>query len=344
MKGGLCALATAGVLTFAASAAAFVANPVGGHPGELDVNLQITAERGKTEPGENRASTFKSRDFYEYKLGAGYTFGHYGPLQFLSLRIEATVYQTPEEKNDPNRWVVSAPSTGTEAAPGAAECRGGAAYLGDGVCRFYPADRGTILTGAVSFAAIHTPTAALGVFLRGQVPINMELEKFQNPRIDYFAAGLVAGFEFNPWLGFESHMFLGWGTRPFSRDQNGAVALTNLFHVHHSRWLLPWKAGLKLGFYVEGDIHERFDARYDAAYAPFALAQPDTEARQQPDRIRAARFALALLPYFLLSEHLAVELGYVQKFFGYDARATQAYFAGVRALFDFSRCAGPARQ
>ena len=41
-----------------------------------------------------------------------------------------------------------------------------------------------------------------------------------------------------------------------------------------------------------------------------------------------------MLPYFLVTEHLSVELGYVQKFFGYDARATQAYFVGLRGLID----------
>jgi hypothetical protein len=43
-----------------------------------------------------------------------------------------------------------------------------------------------------------------------------------------------------------------------------------------------------------------------------------------------------MLPYFLVTEHLAVEAGYIQKFFGYDARATQAYFLGVRGLIDLS--------
>lgn len=52
---------------------AFVGVPVCGHPGELDVNAVVTAERGKTEPIENPASFTKIRSWYEYELGVGYT-------------------------------------------------------------------------------------------------------------------------------------------------------------------------------------------------------------------------------------------------------------------------------
>ena len=37
---------------------------------------------------------------------------------------------------------------------------------------------------------------------------------------------------------------------------------------------------------------------------------------------------------FLVTEHLAVEAGYIQKYFGYDAPATQAYFVGLRGIAD----------
>ncbi len=111
------------------------------------------------------------------------------------------------------------------------------------------------------------------------------------------------------------------------------VALTNLFHVHAERWLLPWRVGLKFGPYVEGDLKQRFDERYDAAYSPVSLPQPGAVATQQNDRVRQIRFATALLPYFLVTPRLAIEAGYIQKYFGYDARATYAVYAGVRGLF-----------
>jgi hypothetical protein len=325
-------MAVAAVLLFAATASALVTTPVGGRPRELDINVQAIAERGKIEPNENQASWVPARDFYEYKLGVGYTWGHYGPLEFFSTRLEATYYQSPQEKNDPDQWIVQAPGSGTSPVPGAGECSAGAKYLGGGVCEFYPEDDGALLTASVSAALIHDPRFALGVFFRGTVPIGMNLEKFANPRIDYFALGTQAGVELLDWLTYESTIFLGLGTRPFGDEQNGALALSSFFHFKARRWLLPWKAGVKIGPYVEGDIHERFDERYDRAYGAIVLPQPGASPEQHRDRIRAARFAIALFPYFLVTEHLAVELGYVQKFFGYDARATQAWLLGVRGL------------
>src|SRR5687767_11060455 len=104
-------LVALGVLALTERASAFVSTAVGGRPGELDVNAQLTAERGKIEPNENQASFMKAEEFYEYKLGVGYTFGHYGPLQFFSARLEGTYFQSPEERNDPAEWRVEAPGT-----------------------------------------------------------------------------------------------------------------------------------------------------------------------------------------------------------------------------------------
>jgi len=323
-------------LLSAPSAWAFVGTPVGGHPGELDINAQVSAERGKTEPNENRASFMKTRGWYEYKLGVGYTFGDVGPLEFFSARVEATYFQTPSEKNDPAEWQVNPEGSSPPGSPGP-ECAAGARYLGGGVCEFYPEDQGTLITAGVSAAVIHDPKFALGLYLRTTVPLGMNLDKFENPRIDYLAGGFNVGVELQTWLGFESTFYLGSGTRPFGTEQNGAVALTNLFDLKARRWLLPWKAGIKIGPYVEGDIHERFDERYDRAYSPVVLPQTGATPEQSRDRIRAARFAVAMLPYFLVTEHVAVEAGYVQKFFGYDARATQAYFLGVRGLLPVGR-------
>lgn len=322
---------TAFVCLFPATASAFVATPVGGHPGELDVNAQVTTERGKTEPNENRASFMKPKSWFEYKLGVGYTAGDLGPIEFPSVRLEATYYRTPAERNDPDEWQVGPAGSSAPGAPGP-ECTAGARYLGGGVCEFHSEDDGTLLTLSLSGAVVHSADFALGVFVRGTVPIGMNLEKFMNPRMDYFAGGLNTGVELRHWLAFESTIFLGSGTRPVGKQQNGAVALSALFHFRVRQWLLPWKAGVKVGPYVEGDIHERFDERYDKAYSPVVLPQPGATPEQSRDRIRAARFAVATLPYFLITDHLSVEVGYVQKFFGYDARATQVYFAGVRGL------------
>ena len=129
--------------------------------------------------------------------------------------------------------------------------------------------------------------------------------------------------------------------RPLRGDRNtavqqetdGAVALSNLLAFEAERWLLPWKAGVKIGPCVEMDLHERFDAGYDVAYSG---VDPTTGA-VRADRIRASRFAIALLPYFQVPPRFGIELGVVQKLFGYDARATRFLFVSVRALFEPGR-------
>ena len=74
-------------------------------------------------------------------------------------------------------------------------------------------------------------------------------------------------------------------------------------------------------------LSERFDARYDLAFSRKDI--PD----DRGDRVRSLRFALAILPYFRITESAGVELGYVQKAFGYDAIATKYFFATVRVVF-----------
>lgn len=341
ISGSSCfALAAAALCVVVASPAhAFVPIPVGGHPGELDLNAQVGFEAGKIEPHENEASFQKARDFREYKIGAGYTWGHYGPLQFFSTRLELTYFESPAEENDPDKWVVGPEGSSPPGSFGP-ECTAGAVSISDTVCRFHSSDTGAIATATISFAAIHEPEFALGFFVRGQVPFGLDKEKFANPRVDYLSGGLQLGVDLRRWLTFESFLFIGSGTRPASDDQNGAIAVTTPFHFHGNRWLLPWKVGIKLGPYVEGDIHERFDDRYDAAFSPGVLAQPGVPPERSRDRIRAARFGVTVLPYFLVTDHLAVELGYIQKLFGYDARATQFWFAGLRGLIEVGEVGG----
>src|SRR5262249_60215456 len=118
---------------------------------------------------------------------------------------------------------------------------------------------------------------------------------------------------------------LCWGSGAAAAEPNGAVPRTNLLSFEAPRWILPWKAGLNIGPYFEGDFTRRFAARYDAA---FTTGYPAVR-----DRVQAMRFALASLPYFLVTDRVALEFGYVQKFFGYDPPATQLFTFAVRSSF-----------
>ena len=313
----LAAAVFAGALAASAPASAFVAAPVGGHPGELDVGVRIGFELGKVEPNEFDGSWQKAQ-WQVYSIGGGYTYGTIGPFEDVFFRLDNTFYRSPAESSDAD--VLVNPDRG--AVP-ASQCLGKVG--GDGVCEFHPEDSGWLITPSIGANLVHKADFSFGVFLQGTIPIGVNLAKFTLPRVDYFGGGLQLGVHVTPWLGYTSRIFLGSGAFGGDHTQNAAVALTNLLVFEARRWILPWKAGVAVGPYFEGDLTERHDERYDAAYT---LGYPD-----RSDRIRSMKFAIALLPYFQVTDHFAIELGYVQKFFGYDAPATQFWYAGARAAF-----------
>jgi hypothetical protein len=190
------------------------------------------------------------------------------------------------------------------------------------VCQFHIHNSGYLVTPRLSANVLHDARLSLGAYLQGSAPFDINLRGFTLPRVDLVAAGIVFGGHLTEWASIETNTYLGSGV---PNKQNGAIAQTVLFGAEAKRWLLPWPVGIKVGPYFEGDIAERFDERYDAAYT---ASYP-----RRGDRIRALKFAVAFLPYVRIGENAAIELGYVQKFFGYDPPATQTYYAGLRAAF-----------
>ena len=299
-----CALVVALLCTTQASLA-LVPTPVGGHPGELDLNLRLSFERGKVEPNEN-VDSFQVARWEIYAVGAGYTVGDWGPLRDAFLRAEAAYVVLPSERNE----------QGTVEAH---DCLGRA--IDTARCEFYPSDRGGTVMLAVGANLVHEPEHSFGLFLQGSAPIGLNLDKFVTVRVDNLAGGVQTALRLTPCASFESRLYVGSGT--FSEKQNATIALTNLFGLTVRRWLLPWKAGLKFGTYVDGDLRERFDDRYDAAFS----------APGRRDRIRMLRVGTVVAPFVQVGERVAVELTYVQKLFGYDTPATQFYTLGISAAF-----------
>jgi hypothetical protein len=299
------------VLLTARTTAAFVSAPVGGRPGEVDIAARVGFERGKVEPNENTDSFQKAR-WNMYTVEGGWNTGALGPFRDFTLRLSLTYLTLPAERNDPSKRAVTA-----------AQCSG--QVVGDGLCEFYPEDDGFLITPFASVNFIHVPDFNLGAFVQGTLPTGLDLARFTLPRVDFVAGGVHTGVRFAPWLGYVGRIYVGSGARLDGEAQNAAVALTQAFALEAERWLLPWKAGVLFGPYFEGDLNERFDARYDRAYtADF----PDRR-----DRIRSVKFGFVVLPHFRVTDRLAVELGYVQKLFGYDAPATQLYTIGLRQVF-----------
>jgi hypothetical protein len=301
---------------FAASAHAFVTAPVGGHPGEVDARVLVGFERGKVEPNEYQGSWQKA-DWNVFVVGGGYTIGKVGPFQDFYVRMDHTFYSSPAESNADEVRVGSFEQSRVSAG----KCLG--KVLGEGLCQFHEDDDGWLITPQVGANLVHEATHSFGVFLQGTIPVGVNFAKLTIPRVDYVAGGTTLGVHVTPWFGYVSRIYLGSGAFGRDKTQNAAIAVTSLFNFEARKWLLPWKAGVFVGPYFEGDLTERFDERYDAAYSP-----PD-----RPDRIRSMKFGLALLPYMRITEHGALSLGYVQKLFGYDAPATQFWYAEASAAF-----------
>jgi len=293
---------------------ALIPIPVGGHPKELDVFARVTLERGLVEPNENKASWQKAK-WEMLTIGGGYGLGHFGVLQDLSVRAEVTGYQSPAEVNDPSKGAL---------APG--QCSG--TVLGTGQCEFHSSDRGAFISPSISTSLVHTGTISFGVFLVGNIPIGVNYKKFVLPRIDYVGGGFRSGIELASWFAFETTFYVGSGSPRPGTKQNGTFAATQLLHFRTGKLgTAPFfRAGIKVGPYVDGDlIGERTDARYDQAYT---AGYPE-----RTDRIRMFRFAATLLPYVQMSDTVSLELGYLQKLFGYDTPATQLYTATLRYVF-----------
>jgi hypothetical protein len=302
----------------ASRADAFVTAPVGGHPGEVDLSLRIGLERGKIEPNEFTGS-WQRAEWNLYMVGAGYTHGTIGPFEDVFFRVDSTIYSSPAESTDPD--VLVNPESGKISRE---RCKGRWIESG-GICEFHPSDTGWLVTPAVGANLVHKADFSFGVFLQGTIPIGVELSKFVLPRIDYFAGGTQLGVHVTPWFGTTSRVYVGSGAFGGEHTQNAAIAVTTLFAFEAREWLLPWRAGVHVGPYFEGDLTERFDDAYDAAYTAGHPARRD--------RIRSMKFGLAMLPYARITEHAALTFGYVQKLFGYDAPATQFFTIGVNAAF-----------
>jgi hypothetical protein len=170
------------------------------------------------------------------------------------------------------------------------------------------------------------------LFVQGSLPIDVNFEKFSNIHMHYVGGGAQLGvFLSDPTkllrVAYSSRIFLGSGAYQDGFQHNASIAMTNLFVIEAARWILPWRMGVSIGPYFEGDINEHVNTRYHEDYAKVT---PDFV---NGDRVRAMRFAMAILPFFRITNSAAIELGYVQKLFGYDPPATQFWTAGVRTTF-----------
>lgn len=306
-------------LASTSSAHALVSTPVGGRAGQVDANLKATFERGKIEPNDNEDS-WQSANWEIYAVGGGYTFGDTGPLKDLFARIEYSWYDAPAE-------VV--PVNGAR-APTAC----GGRVLSNGKCQVHPSDRGSIITPQLGFNVIHDADYAFGFFLLGNIPLDVNFDKFVLPRTDAFGGGPAWGVSFSEVFSYEGRLFIGSG--PLNGKQNATVALITNFKLEAKQWLLPDPVGISFGPYFDGDLTERFDDNYDNTFVAGVPTTSDGSVSGPGDtraRIRMMRFGFSLSPYLRIGKSIAIEANYTQKLFGYDTPATQFYSVGLRAAY-----------
>jgi len=308
--------AAIGVAGWASRATALVTTPVGGTAGSVDVNVGVTLERGKVEPNENQDS-WQAAQWQLYTVGAGYTVGDVGLFKDLFFRIEYTFYDAPAE-------IIEVPL-----APGAV-CP---VTVAAG-CEIHPADQGSLISPQLGFNFVHQGNYSFGAFLKGTIPIDVNEEKFVVPRLDLLGGGLGGGVRFLPWFYMQSSLFVGSG--PASGLQNATVALVHYFGFEGKDWLPTGDVGIRLGPYFDGDLTERFDARYDAAFysgVPSSPGATPVVPADTVDRVRMMRFGVSAAAYVQLTKFLLVEGGFTQKIFGYDTPATQFITFGARGAF-----------
>ncbi len=294
----------AAIAALSAPAAAFVSGATGGKKGTTQVEASVTLERGLVEPNENTDS-FQDARWNLFNLSATYNAGSVGRFLDLFFRVRVTLFDSPAEVNE-------------EGPVPEADCLG--TVLDAETCEFYGDDQGAVLRAAVGFNVIHEPRYTLGFTIEANAPVGVNLDKFANPRVDYIAGSINLGLQLTDWLTYETSIYVGSG--PFG-PQNAQIAYTQLFGFAGGDDKLRY--GIRLGPYIDADLNERFDERYDAAYT---TGFPEVQ-----DRIRRARFGGLFNPYLTVSDRYTVKLTYLQKAFGYDAAATQFWDLAVAVAF-----------
>lgn len=280
---------------------------VGGHPGEIDMSSHVTFQLGEIRPTE-RPTTWQEANTKIIELGAGYTIGELGPLKNFYVRLDGAYVTSAEETvTNPNDDL----PLGT---------------------RFYGADRSGLLSATMAADFLSTPRLSFGLFLRGSLPIDINLEKFSNIATHHVSGGAHV----DVWLsdrtkflrlGYASRLFVGSGTYQDGFQHNASAALSNMFVVEAGRWVLPWRMGLRLGPHFEGDINEHVNEPYHEAYAKVSSDFVNG------DRVRAMRLDFVIQPYVCITDNAALVVNYAHEIFGYDSRSTQRLTAGVRTAF-----------
>lgn len=184
---------------------------------------------------------------------------------------------------------------------------------------FYEKDQGAYLTLGLSGDIVHEADRQLGLYVQLSPGRTYNKNKFSNPRLDLFAIGLTSAFNVTDKLFQRNLIHYGSGDTP---NQNAYLAVDTGFGYRLNH-LLGRQFTVTGSLFIEADMTERTDPSYDAAFSPSGTQ----------DRIRAFKYGTLLGVDVALTNKVNMNINYLQKLGGYDARSTQIFAANIGYQF-----------
>ncbi len=262
---------------------AFVSGSVSAPAGSFDATLKVELMRGLAGPEnipEDKQTQKPSVNIYEMSLG--YNLGNYGIFKDLSFGVLGGFYTSKKED------LAGSP--------------------------IYPKDDGAYAGAQVSFNFIHDTTSLVGMFIRNQNPIGMNVEKFINPKLDRIGLGFTTGFSFTDSFSQESLFYFGSGIFGEKTPQNPSVSATLLWSFLSNPSWFEHGLSFKAGPFFDADIKDHDDPGYGT-------------------KVRSLRAGLVGQIAARISPKLSLSTTYVQKFTGAYFRATQDFILEIKTVF-----------
>jgi len=166
---------------------------------------------------------------------------------------------------------------------------------------------------------VHEADKQLGFYAQLSPGRTYNKNKFSNPRLDLFALGLTTSFNVTDNLFQRNLIHYGSGDTP---SQNAYLVVDTGFGYRLNQ-LAGRPFTIAGSLFFEADMTERTDPSYDAAFSPSGTQ----------DRIRAFKYGTLLGVDVALTNKVNLNINYLQKLGGYDARSTQIYTANIGYKF-----------
>lgn len=173
----------------------------------------------------------------------------------------------------------------------------------------YPSDDGHFLSFGFSGDFLHDDQKKMGLIFKLMPLKKYNKNKFSNPRLDTFTLGVNSSINLSELVFHKSFIQFGSGDRP---QQNSSFFLQNEIAFRLDEYIHRSSA-FSFGFVLEMDTSERLDINYDRLFS----------ASNRSDRVRASKYGLVAGLDMVLINDLSLNVQFLQKLGGYDARATQ---------------------